>query len=93
MVVRAAKRSGRMSWLFNGLPVGYVEADVFVKDFRRRRLRGFGLGSAYLCRIKRKRLGHVEHIGLLGGISERWGRVIIDWNRAGLEEVRARESI
>jgi hypothetical protein len=62
------------------VPIGYCETNVFLSDFRTRRLTNFGLGEKMLCRITLKRMGRVRILGIAGGIHEQIDGVDIHWN-------------
>src|SRR6185312_7955557 len=79
VVLTARWRAKRLS-LTPWLPLGLATIHVFTRDYRRRRLLGFGLESGYLCRLTRKRIKSIRTVPLMTGV-ERWlGRVRIDWN-------------
>jgi hypothetical protein len=62
------------------VPVGYCEANLFLSDFRTRRLTNYGLGDKMLCRVTLKRMGRVRILGIAGGIHEQIDGVHIHWN-------------
>lgn len=62
------------------LPVGFCEVHIFLKDYRRRRLDGFGLGPSYLCRITLKRFGKVRIVDLSGSEYENVSGYHVHWN-------------
>lgn len=68
------------------LPLGYARISVFCKDYRRRRLSGFGLGPHLVCTIQVKRIRRIRSPDIMGSSIEQLGGYRIAWNRAWLEE-------
>lgn len=68
------------------LPLGYARISIFCKDYRRRRLSGFGLGPNLVCTIQVKRIRRIQSPDILGSTIEQLGGYRIAWNRAWLEE-------
>lgn len=62
------------------LPLGYCTVNVFLSDFRKRRLEGYGLGNQLLCRVTLKRFGRVRIVPLLTSISQEIQGCRVDWN-------------
>jgi len=68
------------------LPLGFTRISVFCKDYRRRRLSGFGLGRPLVCTIQVKRIQRIRSPDIMGSTIEQLGGYRIAWNRAWLEE-------
>lgn len=68
------------------LPLGYARISVFCKDYRRRRLSGFGLGFHLVCTIQVKRIRRIQSPDIMDSTIEQLGSYRIAWNRAWLEE-------
>lgn len=77
------------SWLTASrfLPLGFALISVFCKDYRRRRLSGFGLGRHLVCTIQVRRIQRIRSPDIMGSTIERLGSYRIAWNRAWLEEI------
>jgi len=67
------------------LPLGFSRISVFCKDYRRRRLTGFGLGRQLVCTIQVKRIRRIKSPDILGSTIEQLRSYRIAWNRAWLE--------
>lgn len=68
------------------LPLGFTRISVFCKDYRRRRLSGFGLGRHLVCTIQVKRIQRIRSPDIMGSTIEQLGGYRIAWNRAWLEK-------
>lgn len=68
------------------LPIGYAEIAVFKRDYRRRRLSGFGLGEDLICMVKLKKIQRIKSIDIMGSTTEIMGSWRINWNKAWLEK-------
>lgn len=68
------------------LPLGFARISVFCKDYRLRRLLGFGLGAHLICTIQVKRIQRIQSPDIMGSTIEQLGHYRIAWNRAWLEE-------
>lgn len=71
------------------LPLGFARIAVFGKDYRRRRLSGFGLGSDLICTVQFQRIGRIRTPDLMGSTVEVHGRWRIAWNKRWLESTGA----
>ena len=69
------------------LPLGFARISVFCKDYRRRRLSGFGLGRHLVCTIQVKRIQRIRSPDIIGSTIEQLGGYRIAWNRAWLKEI------
>lgn len=67
------------------LPLGCVRISVYCKDFRRRRLDGFGLDHQLVCTIQLNRIRRIRTIDILGSTVEMIGNWRIAWNKAWIE--------
>lgn len=88
-IVRAAKKValrslGRLD-VVRYLPLGYARISVVDRDFRRRRLYGFGLGPELVCTVQKKRIGRIRSPDIMGSTIEQAGSWRIAWNRSWLE--------
>ncbi len=52
------------------LPLGFADISVFRKDYRRRRLSGFGLGKDLICTLKLRRIRCIRIIDIMGSTIE-----------------------
>jgi len=81
----ALRRKSRLSPV-RYLPLGYATISVFRKDYRGRRLSGFGLGSDLIGTIQMKRISRIKAPDIIGSTIEQHGSYRIAWNRAWLDE-------
>ena len=87
-IIKIAKRHARIQ---NGLnvasylPIGFARVAVFKRDFRQRRLAGFGLGSDLVCTVGVRRISRIQAPEIVGSKVEDFGRYRIAWNRAWLD--------
>jgi len=73
------------------LPLGFARISVFCKDYRRRRLSGFGLDRHLVCTIQVKRIQRIRSPDIIGSTIEQLGGYRIAWNRAWLEEIKGQQ--
>ena len=66
------------------LPLGYARIAVFKRDYRLRRLSGFGLGEDLVCTVVLQRIRRIKAPDLFGSTLETKGNWRIAWNRAWL---------
>lgn len=71
-------------------PLGFARISVFQKNYRKRRLSGFGLGNNLICTIHVQRLSRIRCPDIMGSTIENFGRYRIAWNRAWLENAGGR---
>jgi len=64
------------------LPIGHARVHVFQKDYRIRRLRGFGLGEDLVGVIQSNYISRIKTININGGIADSEKRRRIVWNSA-----------
>ncbi len=69
------------------LPLGFVRLSIFDKDFRRRRLSGYGLGPHLVSTIQINRISRIKSPDLFGSTIETIGRYRIAWNKSWLERM------
>lgn len=89
-IVRMGKRHARKAGGFciaTLLPIGYAQIAVFRRDYRHRRVSGFGLGKDLVCTIRLQRLRHINSPDIIGSTIETNGKWRIAWNRAWLDDV------
>jgi hypothetical protein len=88
-IVRAARKSAQLaageSSLVRRLPLAYARVAVFRRDYRIRRLTGFGLGADLICTVQLKRMARIRAPDLAGSTVESTGKWRIAWNRGWLE--------
>lgn len=87
--VRSTKRlmSKRQRWFGHAmLPVGYARIAIFRKDYRRHRLKVFGLGDDLVCTLTLRRIRRIQAPDIFGSSIETVGHWRIAWNRAWLED-------
>jgi hypothetical protein len=85
---RAAKKARRGRSLFNvirHLPLGLVYLSVFNRDYRQRRLSGFGLGPDLICTIRIDKTKRNKSPDISGATIEERGKYRIAWNRQWLD--------
>ncbi|MFN3832999.1 MAG: hypothetical protein ACK4SQ_12320 [Allorhizobium sp.] len=66
------------------LPLGFAQIDVFCRDYRTRRLSGFGLGEDLVGTIRLQRLRQVRPPDIAGSTIEIWRGYRFAWNRSWL---------
>ena len=89
-IVRMAKRKASRENEFSLetlLPTGYARIAVFRRDYRRRRLSGFGLGDDLVCTVQLQRIHRINSPDIIGSTIETIGKWRIAWNRAWLDAV------
>ena len=89
-IVRTGKKEARRESGVNIvglLPIGYAQVVVFIRDYRQRRLSGFGLGEDLVCTVTLQRIRHIKSPDILGSTIETMGKWRIAWNRAWLDSV------
>jgi hypothetical protein len=65
---------------------------VFSKDYRRRRLNGFGLGADLICVVQFKKFGRAFTPDIIGATIEGAGKWRIAWNKKYLDTIRSLEN-
>lgn len=88
-IIRTALKAARRTagWLTAAryLPLGYARLALFRKNYRRRRLSGFGLGEDLVCTVQFQRIRRIRSPDIMGSTIEASGKWRIAWNRAWLE--------
>ena len=87
-ILRAVKRHARKNNSLSGaayLPLGYAEVKVFRRDYRCRRLSGFGLGEDLVCTVRFQRIRRIKSPNIIGSTVQVTGKWCIAWNKAWLE--------
>ena len=69
------------------LPIGYAQVAVFKRDYRQRRLSGFGLADDLVCTVRLQRIRRIKAPDILGSTIETNGKWRIAWNKAWLDSV------
>jgi hypothetical protein len=72
------------------LPIGYAYVSVFKRDYRRRRLSGYGLGEDLVCTLRLQRIRRIQSPDIMGSTAETMGNWRIAWNKAWLESHRTK---
>ena len=75
------------------LPLGFARIAVFRKNYRKRRLSGFGLGRDLVCTVQVQRLGRIRSPDIMGSTVEKHGKYRIAWNRAWLDNACGQQSL
>jgi len=70
------------------LPIGYARISVFSKNYRKRKLASFGLGSDLIGTIELRRIRRIKTPVIIGAEVELAGKYRIAWNSAWLKSVR-----
>ena len=90
LIVKIGKRHARRSGGLNAahlLPIGYAQVAVFKRDYRQRRLSGFGLADDLVCTVRLQRIRRIKAPDILGSTIETNGKWRIAWNKAWLDSV------
>ena len=82
--IKQARKEHRLS-IAAYLPLGFAQVAVFKRDFRRRRLSGFGLGQDLVCTVRFQRIRRIKAPDIIGSTVEIIGKWRIAWNRAWLK--------
>lgn len=90
-VVKKALKEARANLSFFNvcryLPLGFCRIHIYRRDYRARRLSGFGLGGDLICTVQVQRIRRIKSPDIVGATVEVAGRYRIAWNRSWLEEV------
>lgn len=89
-LIRVGKKHARKNGRFKGigrLPIGFAQVAVFKRDYRKRRLSGFGLGEDLVCTVRLQRIRRIKAPDILGSTIELEGKWRIAWNKAWLDSV------
>lgn len=88
-IIRAARRVATLAEgsipFVRHLPIAFAQVAVFRRDFRARRLNGFGLGEDFVCTVRFQRMGRIRSPDIMGSTVEVSGRWRIAWNKGWLE--------
>ena len=84
LAIKHARRQHRLSTMAY-LPLGYAQVSIFRKDYRRRRLMGFGLSSDLVCTLRLQRIQRIKSPDIMGSTVETTGNWRIAWNKEWLE--------
>ena len=90
LIVKSGKRHARRKGGLNAahlLPIGYAQVAVFRRDYRERRLSGFGLADDLVCTVRLQRIRRIKAPDILGSTIETKGKWRIAWNQAWLASV------
>lgn len=71
--------------LSNYLPMGFAHVSLYSKDYRRRKLKNYGLGEHLICTIELNRRKKTKQLDISGAIVEQIGKYRIAWNRSWLD--------
>lgn len=86
--LRQARRNTSRFNVLRYLPLGFAQINLFRRDYRRRRLSSFGLGSDLIATVRVQRIQRIKSPDILGSTIEFYGRYRIAWNKAWLEETK-----
>jgi len=87
-IIKIAMTYARSENKLNGatyLPLGYANVAVFRRDYRCRRLAGFGLDADLVCTVKLQRIHRIKSMDIIGSTVEIIGNWRIAWNSKWLE--------
>ena len=90
LIVKIGRRHARRESGFSLatlMPTGYAQIAVFRRDYRRRRLSGFGLGDDLVCTVRLQRIRRIRSPDIIGSTIETRGKWRIAWNKAWLDAV------
>ena len=82
--VKQARKAHRLS-IAAYLPLAFAQVAVFKRDYRRRRLSGFGLGKELVCTVRFQRMRRIKSPNIHGSTVEISGKWRIAWNGAWLK--------
>jgi hypothetical protein len=85
IALQAARKNVGFFSIARYLPVGFARISVFRRDYRQRRLGGFGLGENLVCTVQLQRNRRIRSPDIWGSTVEVIGRWRIAWNKAWLE--------
>ena len=63
------------------LPIGYARISIYSREYRKRRLSGYGLGEDLVCTIQIKRISRIQSPDIWGAQIEQVGKYRIAWNK------------
>ncbi|MBI2421519.1 MAG: hypothetical protein HYV27_01730 [Candidatus Hydrogenedentes bacterium] len=87
-IVRVARKCARKQnrWHLSAyLPIGFVQLNLFRRDYRRRRLAGFGLGCDLICTLRYQVAGRIQSPDIMNSKVQAIGRWRFAWNRQWLD--------
>jgi hypothetical protein len=79
-VLSDARRSISLTDITHYLPLRYARISIFRQNYRKRRLRSFGLGVDLVATVQVKRLAKIRAPDIIGSQIEIKGRYRIAWN-------------
>lgn len=85
-VLLDARKSVSLTDSTRYLPLRYARISVLRRDYRKRRLRSFGLGADLVATVQVKRFAQVRAPDICGSQIEVRGRYRIAWNRSWLAQ-------
>ena len=95
-VVKKALKEARANLSFLNvcryLPLGFCRIFVYQRDYRARRLSGFGLAGDLICTVQVQYIKRITSPDIAGATVEVAGRYRIAWNRSWLGEKRYRRT-
>lgn len=66
-------------------PLGFARLYIYRSDYRRRKLRGYGLGEDLICVIQIRKLDEVKVPDIMNSTIETIGKYRIAWNKSWLD--------
>ena len=95
-IVKKALKEARANLSFLNvcryLPLGFCRIFVYQRDYRARRLSGFGLAGDLICTVQVQYIKRITSPDIAGATVEVAGRYRIAWNRSWLGEKRYRRT-
>ena len=89
--LKTARKKMKFTNIVNFLPLGYVRLSIFKKNFRRRKLINYGLGSELVCTIEKKKIFKIKVPDIFGSKIEIRRGYKIAWNKSWLESLEIQE--
>ena len=86
-ILRSATRHARKLHRWTAasyLPLAFAQVHIYHRDYRRRRLNGFGLGEDLMCTLRFRRMSRIRSPDIVGSTVQVLGKWRIAWNRAWL---------
>ena len=93
-ILRVARRESVLATgtfpLARCLPVAFARISVYRRDYRPRRLSGFGLGEDLICTVQFQRMKRIRSPDIMGSTVEVSGKWRVAWNKAWLEHMASK---
>lgn len=82
-----ACRRAKVNNICKFLPLGFARIGIFAKDYRKRKLKGYGLGPSLIGTIEFKKISRIKNLDIIGATIEIIGPFRIAWNKAWIESL------